>query len=69
MIELRISEDAIHRDAIKERALHYLENYQGLDVVKYLEFHGTGLILSDMVRLHGVKHVINHLTIIINELN
>jgi len=68
MLEPRISEDAIYKDAIKESALHYLENYQGMDVAKYLEFYGTGLILSDMVRLTGVKHVVNHLTIMINEL-
>jgi len=68
MLKPRISEDAIYKEAIKERALHYLENYQGLDIVKYLEFYGTGLILSDMVRLYGVKHVVNHLTIMINEL-
>ncbi len=68
MIDLRTNDDQIYRDAINVRALEYIANYQHLDPVEYLEMHGTGLILLDMSRLRGVKHVVNHLTIRINEL-
>ena len=68
MIDLRTNDDQIYRDVITARALDYIANYRHFDPVEYLEFHGTGLILLDMSRLRGVKHVVNHLTIRINEL-
>jgi hypothetical protein len=68
MIDLRTNDDQIYRDVIDARALDYIANYRNMDPTAYLEFHGTGLVLADMTRLRGIKHVVNHLTIRINEL-